>query len=302
MNLGAGAVVMQDLTRIDEAAESGEFESNEVLRKAFSGCAAGPSDRARVRRWRPLGLGASRGADPSRRLARCFGSRAARVHRRARHAAEVGRRLSGDRAGLDGRRGRRPDRLGGRPLLGDGPRQALGSDPAGLRPARPRPGRAPRRERCARPRGRPTSATRPTSSSPRCWSATPSRCIRPGDSVFAFNFRPDRMRQITLALADPGFSEMDRGGARAGRALRDDDPVRGGLRLPGGVPARATGRHAAAGAGRARGAPAARGRDREVRPRHLLLQLRRREAVRGRAPGAWSIHRGTCPPTTTSPR
>ncbi len=37
--------------------------------------------------------------------------------------------------------------------------------------------------------------------------------IRPGDSVFAFNFRPDRMREITLALADPGFSEVDRGGA-----------------------------------------------------------------------------------------
>src|SRR5437763_7325335 len=36
MNLGAGAVVMQDLTRIDEAATSGSFESNEVLRQAFS--------------------------------------------------------------------------------------------------------------------------------------------------------------------------------------------------------------------------------------------------------------------------
>jgi 2,3-bisphosphoglycerate-independent phosphoglycerate mutase len=31
--------------------------------------------------------------------------------------------------------------------------------------------------------------------------------------VFAFNFRPDRMREITLALADPSFSEIDRGGA-----------------------------------------------------------------------------------------
>ena len=27
--------------------------------------------------------------------------------------------------------------------------------------------------------------------------------IRPGDAVLAFNFRPDRMREITLALADP---------------------------------------------------------------------------------------------------
>jgi 2,3-bisphosphoglycerate-independent phosphoglycerate mutase len=37
--------------------------------------------------------------------------------------------------------------------------------------------------------------------------------IRPGDSVIAFNFRPDRMREITLALADPAFAEIDRGGA-----------------------------------------------------------------------------------------
>jgi 2,3-bisphosphoglycerate-independent phosphoglycerate mutase len=37
--------------------------------------------------------------------------------------------------------------------------------------------------------------------------------IRPGDSVIAFNFRPDRMRQITRALAEPGFDEIDRGGA-----------------------------------------------------------------------------------------
>ena len=37
LNLGAGAVVMQDLTRIDDAAENGELASNEVLRRAFSG-------------------------------------------------------------------------------------------------------------------------------------------------------------------------------------------------------------------------------------------------------------------------
>src|SRR5438045_2475266 len=38
-------------------------------------------------------------------------------------------------------------------------------------------------------------------------------CIRPGDSVVAFNFRPDRMRQITRALAEDGFGEVDRAGA-----------------------------------------------------------------------------------------
>jgi len=37
--------------------------------------------------------------------------------------------------------------------------------------------------------------------------------IRPGDSVIGFNFRPDRMREITLALTDPDFGEVHRDGA-----------------------------------------------------------------------------------------
>ena len=37
--------------------------------------------------------------------------------------------------------------------------------------------------------------------------------IRAGDAVLALNFRPDRMREITRALAEPGFGEIDRGGA-----------------------------------------------------------------------------------------
>ena len=37
--------------------------------------------------------------------------------------------------------------------------------------------------------------------------------IEPGDSVIAFNFRPDRMREITRALCDPAFADVDRGGA-----------------------------------------------------------------------------------------
>jgi 2,3-bisphosphoglycerate-independent phosphoglycerate mutase len=37
--------------------------------------------------------------------------------------------------------------------------------------------------------------------------------IREGDSVICFNFRPDRMREIVQALADPGFIDVDRRGA-----------------------------------------------------------------------------------------
>ena len=37
--------------------------------------------------------------------------------------------------------------------------------------------------------------------------------IKPGDSVICFNFRPDRMREIVNALANPDFTEVDRRGA-----------------------------------------------------------------------------------------
>src|SRR4029077_19402762 len=36
--------------------------------------------------------------------------------------------------------------------------------------------------------------------------------IRPQDSVLGLNFRPDRMREITRALAEPGFDEFHRDG------------------------------------------------------------------------------------------
>ena len=126
--------------------------------------------------------------------------------------------------------------------------------------------------------------------------------IRPGDSVIAFNFRPDRMREITRALADPQFHEVDRGGVAAGRAVHHDDPVRGRLRVSGRVRAR-TSDHDAADGGRARApAPAARRRDREVRARDLLLQRRGGDAVRRRAPRARAHRRATSRPTITSPR
>ena len=38
------------------------------------------------------------------------------------------------------------------------------------------------------------------------------RLLRDGDSVFTFNFRPDRMRQIVRALGEPDFDEFDRRG------------------------------------------------------------------------------------------
>ena len=60
--------------------------------------------------------------------------------------------------------------------------------------------------------GTRTRATRPMSSS-RPMLVGEEALIRPGDSVFGINFRPDRMREITRALADPSFTDVDRGGA-----------------------------------------------------------------------------------------
>ena len=102
--------------------------------------------------------------------------------------------------------------------------------------------------------------------------------IRPGDSVMAFNFRPDRMRELTLALADAAFAEVDRGGGRPVGALRDDDRVRGGVALPGGVPTAAAADDAAGGARRGGRPPAPRRRDGEVPARHVLLRRGRGEA------------------------
>ncbi len=113
--------------------------------------------------------------------------------------------------------------------------------------------------------------------------------IAAGDRVFCFNFRPDRMREIVSALADPAFTEIDRGGAPAGLLARDDDRVRGGLALPGGVCARAPADHAGGGDRGDRRAPAARRRDREVPARDLLLRRRRGAAAARRAPRAGGL-------------
>ena len=106
--------------------------------------------------------------------------------------------------------------------------------------------------------------------------------IRDGDAVLFFNFRPDRARQLTRALGEPDFDEFDRGDAPRVQ-LDHADRVPGGLGLPGRVPA------GAAGASRsprcwpsAAMSAAARGRDREVRARDLLLQRRRGAPVRRR--------------------
>ena len=121
--------------------------------------------------------------------------------------------------------------------------------------------------------------------------------IRPSDSVLCFNFRPDRMREIVRALAEPGFGEGSRGPSRlararglsAGRAPDGHDRVPERLALPGCVHGRASRNHSRGGDRSGRRAPAARGRDREVRARDLFLQRRPRATLRRRATGARAL-------------
>ena len=214
LNLGAGAVVMQDLTRIDEAVADGRSggERGAARRRSrtpqrvhliglvsdggvHSGC-------EHLEALIELG-GRARGARP--RPPRFTDGRDTLPHSGAGFLETVEGWMDDAGAGRD--------RLGRRALLRDGPRQALGPGPARLRPARARPRRAPRadagrrRRAQAYERGETDEFITPT-----LVGESEAR-IRPGDSVFAFNFRPDRMREITRALAEPAFADVDRGGA-----------------------------------------------------------------------------------------
>ena len=114
--------------------------------------------------------------------------------------------------------------------------------------------------------------------------------IRPGDSVLGLNFRPDRMREITRALASEAFDGFDRGdGAPVATRYATMTEYEEGWPYPVAFaperPATTIGAVIAA-PGRA---PAARRRDREVSARHVLLQRRRGDAVRRRAARAGAL-------------
>jgi 2,3-bisphosphoglycerate-independent phosphoglycerate mutase len=211
LNLGAGSVVMQDLTRIDIAAESGEFAANHVLRDALTA-----AERVHV-----IGLVSDGGVHSSLghlealiELAVRLGVPDLVVHAftdgrdtlpksGAGYLAQVERTMAdagGGRIGsVVGRyyamdRDRRWDRVQkAYDLLVHGRaehRAQTGADAA----------------RAAYERGETDEFIEPT-------VVGDEARIRPDDSVLGLNFRPDRMREITRALADPGFDEIDRGGA-----------------------------------------------------------------------------------------
>ena len=215
LNLGAGAVVMQDLTRIDAAAQDGSLAANGVLREAFS--AAAGAGRVHV-----IGLVSDGGVHSSLEHLRALIAMGAElgVADLVVHAFTDGRDTSPtagagylervqewlDAAGVGrigsvigryyamdrDRRWERVEQAWRLLVLGEAAHAAMS-------------GAAACRDAYAREETDEfITATRVGEDDSR---------IRAGDSVIGLNFRPDRMREITLALCDPAFDGFDRGDA-----------------------------------------------------------------------------------------
>jgi 2,3-bisphosphoglycerate-independent phosphoglycerate mutase len=211
LNLGAGAVIMQDLTRIDQAVEDGSLAENEVLRQAMSG-----TDRVHL-----IGLVSDGGIHSGFRHLRALIEMGAALGTRdlVLHAFTDGRdslprsgeEFLGEVEGWMREAG--AGRIGsviGRYYAMDRDRRwdrvQLAYDLLVHGSAEHTVSGGPQAAKDAYARDETDEFIRPT-------RVGDEARIRPGDSVIAFNFRPDRMREITRALADPEFGEIDRGGA-----------------------------------------------------------------------------------------
>ncbi len=218
LNLGAGSVVRQDLVRINDAIADGTFAANPVLRAALQ-------DAERVHL---IGLVSDGGVHSSFdhllaliASARDQGEASAGEAGRKDvivHAFTDGRDTlphagAGFLAELDATEGARVGSVVGRYWAMDRDRRwdrvqrayellVHGRGRAGSIPA------ASGEEAvvAAYERGETDEFVEPT-----LVGGDDAR-IRPGDSVIAFNFRPDRMRELTRALAEPEFAEFDRDG------------------------------------------------------------------------------------------
>ncbi|TMM00318.1 MAG: 2,3-bisphosphoglycerate-independent phosphoglycerate mutase [Actinobacteria bacterium] len=211
LNLGAGSILIQDLTRIDEAVERGELPANAVLREAFSG-----SERVHL-----IGLvsdgGVHSGFGHLRALIEL--SAALEVPDLVLHAFTDGRDTpptSG--AGFLAEVERWMEAAGsGRTGSVVGRYYAMDRDRRWERVQRAYDllvhGRAEHRAGSAEAAAREAYERDETDEFIEPVLVGEEGRIRPGDSVVAFNFRPDRMRELTRAVAEPGFDCIDRGDA-----------------------------------------------------------------------------------------
>jgi 2,3-bisphosphoglycerate-independent phosphoglycerate mutase len=211
LNLGAGAVVRQDLVRIDDAIADRSLEQNETLRAAFA-------DAERVHL---LGLVSDGGVHsslahllaliemgrefdphpPNDLVVHAFtDGRDTLPHAGAAYLRQLDR-TPGVRVGsvvgrywaMDrDRRWERTQRAYDMLVHGGAGGRAIHRASSGERAVED-----------AYRRGETDEFVEPT-------LVGAEACIRSGDSVIAFNFRPDRMRQITRALAERGFGDDSR--------------------------------------------------------------------------------------------
>ena len=254
LNLGAGAVVKQDLLRIDEAVEDGSFFDNETLKAACD-----------TERLHLLGLVSAGGVHAS------MGHRKALIELAGRaevpdvvlHAFTDGRDTNPDSgagylAEVEGWGGARIASVTGRYYAMDRDRRfdrtqlAYDAIVKGEAEFEAESGEAA--VRAAYERDETDEFIKPT-------LVGEEGRVRAGDSIIFFNLlsRPG-------PSADPGARRRCRG------AARHPHRVPGGMGLPGGLPARPARGDPGLVPGRRGDRPAPRGRDREVRARDLLLQ------------------------------
>jgi 2,3-bisphosphoglycerate-independent phosphoglycerate mutase len=210
LNLGAGAIVPQDLLRIDKAVEDGTLRDSEVLQQTLR--SHPPADRVHL-----IGLVSDGGVHSSDRHLKalvelCKGWELPDV---VIHAFTDGRDTSpkgGARylAEVESWDGARVGSVVGRYFAMDRDerwdRTQKAYDLLVHGRAEHHAGTAEQAAKDAYERDETDEFIEPT-------TVGEEACIRPGDAVLGFNFRPDRMRQITRALAEEGFGEVDRGGA-----------------------------------------------------------------------------------------
>jgi 2,3-bisphosphoglycerate-independent phosphoglycerate mutase len=213
LNLGAGSVVRQDLVRIDEDVESGRLGENAALRRALDG----------ARRVHLIGLVSDGGVHSSIEhlralveVAREQGTEEVVIHAFTDGRDTLPHSGAGFLAELDGLTGARVASVVGRYWAMDRDRRWDRTQRAyDLLMRAQAPHHAQSGEQAVRDayeRGETDEFIEPT-------IVGEPAPIDPSESVIAFNFRPDRMRQLVRALAEPGFGEGEEADADAERDL-----------------------------------------------------------------------------------